>query len=540
MIEWKGLFANTPYSSANNKTQDDAVTGMQDTIYATGPGYGAYRAIARVHNQSGAVVAEIPLSSGGGQLSAPPPVRILDDSTTYSYSLQVVEGAIPPGDADGVVIRIIGGSAKRFPVALTQTPSGAFSLAGPLLAPTVNRGIVVVGSSSGNYGPNPGILQASTNGNYSMGPAFGPMSWGMAFANPALPFLANYAVGSTVLADQEAQMAQARLVAPSHLVFFCGSNDVYANVAATTIWATLRGWAEECIQWGGIPILVAPFARTTTSAAQAAALTKLRTLITDFCARQTAPAYMIDALGIVAQPGSATLAPKSDYIDTAGGVIGIHLTNAGAVAVGDSIATLLQDIAPTRPDVLPIPGYETDATGLEMLSNPQLLGTNGALPTGWTDSINGAGATLTYTNVAKSNGHNALRLTFTAAASGNYIQLTQSGVPGRVPAGSWATAGIKIKVVSGGEYLRNCQLSIPLSTGDANTAAVMTQAGTEANRRPFTALNGRSFWLHTGRWRKIDASSGRFGLTFTAISAGEIVIEVEMPYTRLSEDGWPQ
>lgn len=137
MIEWKGLHANTPYSSANNKTQDDAVVGMQDTIYATGPGYGAYRAIARVHNQSGAVVAEIPLSSGGGQLSAPPPVRILDDSTAYSYSLQVVEGAIPPGGADGVVIRVIGGSAKRFPVTLTQTPDGSISMPGPVEAPNL-------------------------------------------------------------------------------------------------------------------------------------------------------------------------------------------------------------------------------------------------------------------------------------------------------------------------------------------------------------------------------------------------------------------
>lgn len=168
MIEWKGLFANTPYSSANNKTQDDAVTGMQDTIYATSPGYGAYRAIARVYNQSGAIVAEIPLSSGGGQLSAPPPVRILDDSTTYSYSLQVVEGAIPPGDADGVVIRIIGGSAKRFPVALTQTSSGALvtdrpikapGIRAPEVLPAVSRVSMIGDSNSMNTAVTGGVFQ---------------------------------------------------------------------------------------------------------------------------------------------------------------------------------------------------------------------------------------------------------------------------------------------------------------------------------------------------------------------------------------------
>jgi len=132
VIEWKGLFANTPYSSANNKTQDDAVVGMQDTIYVTGPGYGGYSANVRVHNASGAVVALIPVSGGGGALSAPAPVRILDDSTTYSYSLEVVRGAVPSDDADKIVIRIVGGASKRYPGQGSTLPDGSTSFAGPV------------------------------------------------------------------------------------------------------------------------------------------------------------------------------------------------------------------------------------------------------------------------------------------------------------------------------------------------------------------------------------------------------------------------
>lgn len=135
MIEWKGLFANTPYSSANNKTQDDAVVGMQDTIYVTGPGYGGYSANVRVHNASGAVVALIPVSGGGGALSAPAPVRILDDSTTYSYSLEVVRGAIPSDDADKIAIRIVGGASKRYPGQGSTLPDGSTSFAGPVTEP---------------------------------------------------------------------------------------------------------------------------------------------------------------------------------------------------------------------------------------------------------------------------------------------------------------------------------------------------------------------------------------------------------------------
>ena len=421
-----------------------------------------------------------------------------------------------------------------------KLPDGTIAMSGPVSAPWGNRGIVIVGSSSGYYGPRPGILQPSENGNYSMGPAFGPMTWALALARPDLPVLANYALGSTLIGDQEAQMVQARALRPSHLFFFCGSNDAYNNVPASTIWAALRAWAEECLAWGGVPTIVAPFARVTTSATQAAILTKLRSLIADWCARQHAPAYMVDALGIVAQPGSATLAPKTDYIMTAGSAPNIHLSNMGAVAVGREIASILGRCASEKPEIRPLPGYETDATGLELLANPQFLGTDGALPTGWTNTINGAGATCEYAFVAKANGHNAWRITFTAAASGNYIQPTQSGVSGRVPAGDWATAGIKVKLVSGGEYLRNLALSIPLKTGDALTAQCMTQDGTEANRKPFAPLNGEEWWIETGRFLKDDTTGGRFQLTCTANGPGVIVLELEAPYCRLSEDGWAQ
>ena len=150
MIEWKGLYANTPYSSANNKTQDDAVVGMQDTIYVTGPGYGGYEANVRVHNASGTVVASIPVSGGGGALSAPAPVRILDDSTTYSYSLEVVRGVVPADDPDKIVIRIIGGASKRYPGQVSTLPDGSTSFPGPL---RVAGGVVAPGASMFSIAP---------------------------------------------------------------------------------------------------------------------------------------------------------------------------------------------------------------------------------------------------------------------------------------------------------------------------------------------------------------------------------------------------
>jgi len=168
VIEWKGLFANTPYSSANNKTQDDAVVGMQDTIYVTGPGYGGYSANVRVHNASGAVVALIPVSGGGGALSAPAPVRILDDSTTYSYSLEVVRGAVPSDDADKIVIRIVGGASKRYPGQGSTLPDGSTSFARPVQAP----GFVPKPSGIVSYVRQPSILNQTTWPLYTWGAKF--------------------------------------------------------------------------------------------------------------------------------------------------------------------------------------------------------------------------------------------------------------------------------------------------------------------------------------------------------------------------------
>jgi hypothetical protein len=160
VIEWKGLFANTPYSSANNKTQDDAVIGMQDTIYVTGPGYGGYSANVRIHNESGAVVALIPVSGGGGTLSAPAPVRILDDSTAYSYSLEVVRGVVPSDDADKIAIRIVGGASKRYPGQVSTLSDGSTSFAGPALFPGASTRKA---SRVAAWAPHPGYVDAGTS-----------------------------------------------------------------------------------------------------------------------------------------------------------------------------------------------------------------------------------------------------------------------------------------------------------------------------------------------------------------------------------------
>lgn len=135
-IKWTGIYGSTALSSANNKTQDDYVVGMQDTIYVTGPGYGGYDATVRVHESTGDVVAEFSVSSGGGPASAPPPVRTLDDATTYSYSVVVNRGTIPADDPSGIVISIIGGALKRFPSAMPVPSTTGDSLVSPV--PVVN------------------------------------------------------------------------------------------------------------------------------------------------------------------------------------------------------------------------------------------------------------------------------------------------------------------------------------------------------------------------------------------------------------------
>ena len=162
-IQWTGLFANTGYSSANNKTQDDAVTGMQDTLYVTGPGYGAYEAVVRLYNSTGALVASVNVSGGGGALSAPPPVRFVDNGTVYSYSLEVVRGYIPTEDADGIVIRLVGGASKRYPSPMSVTPSGDVQFGGAVIGPD---DLPIGANLSGNVCVSDSLSARYTNGGW--------------------------------------------------------------------------------------------------------------------------------------------------------------------------------------------------------------------------------------------------------------------------------------------------------------------------------------------------------------------------------------
>jgi len=406
------------------------------------------------------------------------------------------------------------------------------------IRPEGNYGLAIVGTSNGYRGPHPGILQSASEfaGDWSLsGLSNGTASWGYTLSHTALPFLANWSVSGSYIADQEAQMVKARAAMPSHLLFFVSSNDIYGATTFEALWATLRGWATEVLGWGGTPIMVIPFARATTTAAQVTKLLKFKAAILDFCAKSVAPCYAIDALGIVAQPGSATLAPKTGYLDTDG----IHLSPRGAQATGIALADLLVRIAPVRPEVYPTIGYETDTAGDELVQNPQLAGTNGSLPTNWTAPITGAGV-ATYSNVVRPNGHNALRISFAAAAAGDSIQFQQGSVPGRIPAGAWATAGIKVTIVSGGQYLRVCQPYLGISTGDATKAQALQPPASSTNQTAWDLLDGKSFWPETGRFQKVDAVGSRFGVVLTAFAAGTFVVELEAPYCKLSADGWPR
>lgn len=250
MIEWKGLFANTPYSSANNKAQDDAVVGMQDTIYVTGPGYGGYSANVRVHNASGTVVALIPVSGGGGALSAPAPVRILDDSTTYSYSLEVVRGVVPSDDADKIVIRIVGGASKRYPGQVSTLPGGSTSFAGKVLIPEIRsaltessrqplRRIAIIGDS---------IAAATSTG--------GHLEYAIMGCGGQLARVVNAGVGGNTLAQMDARFNTDISPYNPHEVWIAGGSNSSTIDAANK--AAIISLINKTFAIGARPVVFGP------------------------------------------------------------------------------------------------------------------------------------------------------------------------------------------------------------------------------------------------------------------------------------------
>ena len=256
MIEWKGLYANTPYSSANNKAQDDAVVGMQDTIYVTGPGYGGYSANVRIHNASGAVVALIPVSGGGGALSAPAPVRILDDSTTYSYSLEVVRGAVPSGDTDKIVIRIIGGASKRYAGQGSTLADGSTSFAGPVNAPNLVSSWASFNAQMIGSAKNVCHAWGSSTFQYSTETTAAKKWYSdsllfAAWARHGCPMILGYngGVGGTTTSQIKTKfLAEVSSAAHDVDMLLLGSNDLGADVGRT--FAAIKADIDTCVSAG--------------------------------------------------------------------------------------------------------------------------------------------------------------------------------------------------------------------------------------------------------------------------------------------------
>lgn len=268
-IQWAGLFANTGYSSANNKTQDDAVTGMQDTLYVTGPGYGAYEAVVKLYNSTGALVATVNVSGGGGAFSAPPPVRFVDNGTVYSYSLEVVRGYIPTEDADGIVIRLVGGASKRYPSPMTSTPSGDVAVAGAIYSDGLSPGSV------GGTLPTRGLLAAI--GTSTIGNATSVTANGVTVRNDLSIWdrvndslhnrytVQNFGYSGSNNATLIARLRDTVLpLKPAIVALHWSSNDLPANdmAAAETAFQSCIAAVAECRAAGALPIIVTPHLQT--------------------------------------------------------------------------------------------------------------------------------------------------------------------------------------------------------------------------------------------------------------------------------------
>lgn len=355
MIEWKGLYANTPYSSANNKAQDDAVVGMQDTIYVTGPGYGGYSANVRVHNASGAVVALIPVSGGGGALSAPAPVRILDDSTTYSYSLEVVRGVVPSDDADKIVIRIVGGASKRYPGQGSTLPDGSTSFAEPVRAPGLQltassqraeadlsapfraQALLAIGSSTTEHCSKTTGIMAGTAGFFELDD--GPLAWGKSRYGLPLDLVYNGAVGGTsseqIFASRVAMLA----AGAAHPGAWCwlqfGATDMQNG--SITAQACFDNYAlpatQDCRAAGHRVALIIPHMTITATPARIANVVEYERLCCELADRDPANIAVISLFRHVSAPfGGYSPALLVDPTN------GVHLTVEGAMAAAPAFA----------------------------------------------------------------------------------------------------------------------------------------------------------------------------------------------------------
>jgi hypothetical protein len=162
----------------------------------------------------------------------------LDDSTAYSYSLEVVRGVVPADDPDKIVIRIIGGASKRYPGQVSTLPDGSISMPGLVVAPGFVaaeahhrplRRIAIIGDSIASSGSAGGFLE------------FAIMACG-----GQLSRVVNAGIGGNTLAQMDARfVTDLQPFAPDEIWISGGLNSTELTAANKAAWASMVAKARN-------------------------------------------------------------------------------------------------------------------------------------------------------------------------------------------------------------------------------------------------------------------------------------------------------
>ncbi len=326
----------------------------------------------------------------------------------------------------------------------------------------------------------------------------------------------NFGVSSDTTAQMEARVdaAVADMVAAGvgTVVFLGGTNDVVSIGASS---ASIAYCVAAFRAAGIVVILVTETPRDTESA--------LHLAIRDYCRTLNNPGggiYTVDVWPTLANGDAGALAGVT--------VDGTHLSVYGCRILGQALAAKLNTLIAQR-DILPTANENSNAAGLNILTNAMLTGTGGTATNLEIGSVvaascsvnNSTTGALVTTSIGSRGGYNTQRIavTGTPTAASPFVRFEQS-MDAKLAAALVAGIVKSGDVVDGGCYIR-------MASGTAGVKAVkmsLITHGTHIDGNEDTGSNDAGYNLDTGEFEGVS----RAILTALASDAANLRLRIDL------------
>jgi lysophospholipase L1-like esterase len=331
-------------------------------------------------------------------------------------------------------------------------------------------------------------VRNSTTGTLSRDLDWGYFSWTQALLGAPFQLVANAGVSGNRTDQMLARMSDATAYSPDWCFVQGGINDITYGTTAAQIVTNLKSICSQMAAQG-INVVLLTVAPNTQVAGNSTKVQQINQALREWINGGGGKGIVfVDTYAAMVNPTATTGALATGMSDDS-----LHPSAKGAKAMGQAIANALQYLLPSR-NFLPSSAgesYDIDNTSKQILANPLMAagggaptgtGASGSLPTGWSGSTGGSGASsAVFSTPARADGFgNDAQVVVSGAAASSSVNIRQTGLVGRLAIGDTVYACGEI-TVSGASDVRQINIGGNVTIDSVTTSFNALEASGSTN-----------------------------------------------------------